>query len=96
MTPWSPFARNLDHVIALLTMEIQAEEAQLSQNEELATRFSELKNIRASELRELHMSNEEEFRLKMEEAHLVIEQLVWLSSLSEKILKAARQLELSK
>lgn len=88
--------RNLDHAIALLTMEIQAEEAQLSHNEELATRFSELKSIRARELREQHVSDEEEFRLKMEEAHLVIEQLVWLSSLSEKILKAARQLELSK
>ena len=88
--------RNLDHAIALLTMEIQAEEAQQSQNEELATRFSELKSIRARELREQHVSDEEEFRLKMEEAHLVIEQLVWLSSLSEKILKAARQLELSK
>ena len=89
-------ARNLNHAIALLTMEIQAEEAQQSQNEELATSFTELKNIRASELREQHMSDEEEFRLKMEEAHLVIEQLVWLSSLSEKILKAARQLQLSK
>ncbi|WP_306354363.1 FUSC family membrane protein [Flavobacterium sp. MFBS3-15] len=86
--------RNLDHAISLLNMEIQAAEAQQAQSEELAMRFTELKNIRARELREEHLTEEEEFRLKMEEAHLVIEQLVWLNSLSEKIVKAARQLEL--
>lgn len=88
--------KNLDHAIALLTMDVQAEEAHLANNEELAMRFTELKNIRARELREVHVTEEEEFRLKMEEAHLVIEQLVWLNSLSEKIVKAVRQLELSK
>jgi uncharacterized membrane protein (TIGR01666 family) len=88
--------RNLNHAIALLNMDMQAQEAQLGNNEELAMRFTELKNIRARELREVHVTEEEEFRLKMEEAHLVIEQLVWLNSLSEKIVKAARQLELMK
>ncbi|WP_317125648.1 FUSC family protein [Flavobacterium cerinum] len=88
--------KNLDHAIALLTMDVQAEEAHLANNEELAMRFTELKNIRARELREVHVTEEEEFRLKMEEAHLVIEQLVWLNSLSEKIVKAVRQLELTK
>lgn len=86
--------KNLDHAIALLNMEVQAEEAHLANNDELAIRFTELKNIRARELREVHITDEEEFRLKMEEAHLVIEQLVWLSGLSEKIVKAARQLQL--
>ncbi|MNK22237.1 Inner membrane protein YccS [compost metagenome] len=86
--------KNLDHAIALLNMDVQAEEAHLANNEELAMRFTELKNIRARELREVHVTEEEEFRLKMEEAHLVIEQLVWLNSLSEKIVKAVRQLEL--
>lgn len=88
--------RNLDQAIAVLSLDMQATEAHLTQNEELATRFSELKNIRARELRELHIDEEEEFKLKMEEAHLVIEQLVWLNSISEKIVKATRQLELSK
>lgn len=92
----STVIRNLDHAISLLSMEIQAGEAQLAENEELAMRFTELKNIRARELREEHLTEEEEFRLKMEEAHLVIEQLVWLNSLSEKIVKAARQLELAR
>lgn len=86
--------KNLNHAIALMTMDVQAEEAHQANNEELAIRFTELKNIRARELREVHITDEEEFRLKMEEAHLVIEQLVWLTSLSEKIVKAARQLEL--
>ena len=86
--------KNLDHAIALLNMGAQAEEAHLANNDELAIRFTELKNIRARELREVHITDEEEFRLKMEEAHLVIEQLVWLSGLSEKIVKAARLLEL--
>lgn len=88
--------KNLDNAIALLTMSVQAEQAQQADNEELAMRFTELKNIRARELREIHVTDEEEFRLKMEEAHLVIEQLVWLNSLSEKIVKAARALELGK
>jgi uncharacterized membrane protein YccC len=86
--------KNLDHAIAILAMESQAQEAQQANNEELALRFTELKNIRARELKEVHITDEEEFRLKMEEAHLVIEQLVWLTGLSEKIVKAARQLEL--
>lgn len=88
--------KNLDNAIALLTMNVQAEQAQQDNNEELAMRFTELKNIRARELREIHVSDEEEFRLKMEEAQLVIEQLVWLNGLSEKIVKASRMLELGK
>jgi len=86
--------KNLDNAIALLAMDTQANEALEANNEELALRFTELKNIRARELKEVHITDEEEFRLKMEEAHLVIEQLVWLTGLSEKIVKAARQLEL--
>jgi uncharacterized membrane protein YccC len=88
--------KNLNNAISLMNMDVQAEEAQQAQNEDLAMRFTELKNIRARELREGHITEEEEFKLKMEEAQLVIEQLVWLNSLSEKIVKAARQLELGK
>ncbi|MXN92921.1 FUSC family protein [Flavobacterium sp. Sd200] len=88
--------KNLDNAIALLTLNVQVQQAQQNNNEDLAMRFTELKNIRARELREIHVTDEEEFRLKMEEAHLVIEQLVWLNSLSEKIVKATRMLELGK
>jgi len=84
--------KNLETAISLLNFDVQADEAQQAQNEELALRFTELKNIRARELRETHLDNEDEFRLKMEEAHLVIEQLIWLHSLSERIIKAVRNM----
>lgn len=87
--------KNLDNAIAMLNLEAQLD-VLTSQNEDVAMRFTELKNIRARELQEIHVTEEEEYRLKMEEAQLVIEQLVWLNSLSEKIVKATRQLELAK
>jgi uncharacterized membrane protein (TIGR01666 family) len=92
----STVIKNLDHAIALLNMDIAADAAQSTNGEDLAMRFTELKNIRARELKEVHVTEEEEFMLKMQEAQLVIEQLVWLNSLSDKIAKAARQLELTK
>lgn len=58
---------------------------------DLEVRFMELKNIRTKEIRE-NSSTEEEFQLKMQEAQLVIEQLIWLSNLSESVLKASRKL----
>jgi uncharacterized membrane protein (TIGR01666 family) len=87
--------RNLDNAMALLNMETRAGEAQEANDQELAMRITELKNIRAAELREIHITDEEEFRLKMEEAQLVIEQLVWLNTISEKILRATKRLELT-
>jgi uncharacterized membrane protein (TIGR01666 family) len=88
--------KNLEHAIALMNLDAQADAAQQDLNEELAMRFTELKNIRAQELKELEITDEQEFRLRMEEAQLVIEQLMWLSSLSERIVKATRKLDLSK
>ncbi|MFP9100607.1 FUSC family membrane protein [Flavobacterium sp. RHBU_24] len=88
--------RNLETAILLLNFDVQADEAQHSKNEDMALRFSELKNIRARELREIHLDNEDEFRLKMEEAHLVIEQLIWMHSLSERIIKAVKNLDAAK
>ena len=58
---------------------------------DLEVRFLELKTIRAKEIRDNSLS-EEEFQLKMQEAQLVIEQLIWLTNLSESILKASRKL----
>lgn len=58
---------------------------------DLEVRFVELKNIRAKEIRE-NSGSEEEFQLKMQEAQLVIEQLIWLTNLSESILKASQKL----
>lgn len=58
---------------------------------DLEVRFIELKNIRSKEIR-ANSATEEEFQLKMQEAQLVIEQLIWLSNLSESILKASQKL----
>ena len=85
--------KNLDKSAALLSMGLQEINESDGQREELAMRFTELKNIRAQELQESHLSNEDEFNLKMQESQLIIEQLVWLNSLSEKIVKATKQLE---
>ncbi|MDD3003833.1 FUSC family membrane protein [Flavobacterium sp.] len=61
------------------------------QTEDLEVRFVELKNIRSKEIRE-NSVNEEDFQTKMQETQLVIEQLIWLTNLSESILKASQKL----
>lgn len=88
--------KNLEHAIALINLDASAELNLDENNRELAMRFTELKNMRARELQEVHLTAEEEFKLRMQEAQLVIEQLVWLNSLSEKIVKAAKQLNVTK
>ena len=55
-------------------------------NQDISLRFNELKNIRAQELIN-NINNEEAIQLKMQEAQLVIEQLMWLINLSESIVK---------
>ncbi|RYZ85685.1 MAG: FUSC family protein, partial [Proteobacteria bacterium] len=84
--------RNLERAITLLNLQDIGDAENASGKEELALRFTELKNIRTRELQEGHLSESEEFRLKMEEAQLVIEQLVNLVGLSENILKAVKKL----
>ncbi len=84
--------KNLNYAITFADLEVTDTLANISNQEELAMRFTELKNIRAKELREIHLQNDDEFLLKMQEAQLVIEQLVWLTNLSESIVKAAKQL----
>jgi uncharacterized membrane protein (TIGR01666 family) len=84
--------RNLNNAVAMLAHE-DAIQAPTKQQEELAARFTELKNIRARELHERYSNDEETLKLKLQEAQLIIEQLVWLTNISEKIVKAARQLE---
>ncbi|MGO4818015.1 FUSC family membrane protein [Flavobacterium sp. W22_SRS_FP1] len=77
--------QNLDNAVLLL----KQDETESKENtvEELAKRFSELKNIRSSELKQGGDIHEEAFQLKMQEAQLVIEQLIWLTNLSENIVK---------
>lgn len=84
--------KNLDNAIVIL----KENNVKLKENlpqEDLALRFTELKNIREKELKEGIPIDEEAFQLKMQEAQLVIEQLIWLTNLSENILKTTKTLK---
>lgn len=84
--------KNLDHAIAFLHSKDGEVLLDTVQKVDLEVRFTELKNIRAKELRN-NTIDEADFQLKMQEAQLVIEQLIWLTNLSESILKATRKLK---
>ena len=84
--------KNLDNAIAILKENDVAIKENLPQKD-LALRFTELKNIREKELKEGIPIDEEAFQLKMQEAQLVIEQLIWLTNLSENILKTTKILK---
>jgi uncharacterized membrane protein YccC len=81
--------KNLEYAVQLLKEgDIEAKEE--SANEELSKRFTELKNIRARELKQGYEINDEAFQIKMQETYLVIEQLIWLTNLSENIAKTTK------
>ena len=60
--------------------------------EDLVLHFTALNDIRERELKEAADINTEDLQLKMQEAQLVLEQLVWLINLSENITKATKVL----
>ena len=84
--------KNLDAAISLLKEENQPNEIDVSIDDSFNNSFIELKNIREKELRQGDAINSQEFKLKMQEAQLVIEQLIWLTNLSENILKTTKNL----
>ncbi|UQD57392.1 FUSC family membrane protein [Flavobacterium sp. K5-23] len=78
--------KNLDDAISILkNRNIKPQEN--NHNTELQKRFTELKNIREKELKSGNPVDEEAFQLKMQEAQLVNEQLIWLTNLSRNIEK---------
>lgn len=83
--------RNLDLAIAALNGQRNTSFLTSDEKERLDLSFSELKNIRAKELKS-HPIENTDFQLKMEEAQLVIDQLIWLINLSESVLKATIKL----
>ncbi|MFL9844331.1 FUSC family protein [Flavobacterium rhizosphaerae] len=85
---------NLQQAVTLISMDVRAEAAVKGQDDEAAQHFNELKNIRAKELETVADENEDEYNLKMEEAHLITEQLAWLNSLSERIAKSVANLKI--
>jgi uncharacterized membrane protein YccC len=83
--------KNLERAIKVLK-EGSVEVSESSDEADLALRFTELRNIRATELKNGTPIDEEAFQLKMQEAQLVIEQLIWLINLSENIFKTTNAL----
>jgi uncharacterized membrane protein (TIGR01666 family) len=79
--------KNLNYAILLLKNENNPKESDFIIDDNLNNSFIELKKIREQELMQGATIESEEFKLKMQEAQLVIEQLVWLTNLSEGILK---------
>jgi len=86
--------KNLDAAIEIVKFG-SSEISAFTQQEDLDIRFTQLKNIRARELKDHASFSEAEFQSKMQEAQLVIEQLIWLTSLSESIIKTATSLNKS-
>lgn len=82
--------KNLDYAIFILKAEEESILLDIEIMEDTNTSFLELKKIREKELMEDMEVNLEDFKLKMQEAQLVIEQLIWLTNLSENILKTAK------
>jgi hypothetical protein len=83
--------RNLEDAIAML----KEEDLELKTNKvttELTNGFIELKKIRIKELQKENTLDDKTFQLKMQEAQLVIEQLTWLTNLSENIMKTTQVL----
>ena len=82
--------KNLDYAILLLKEQNDTLEITPASKENTNRSFSELRKIREKELMQGEDENSESFKLKMQEAQLVIEQLVWLTNLSENILKTTK------
>lgn len=84
--------KNLDHAISILK-ENDSDFKGNTPKEELAMHFTALKSISEKELKEVTLIDKEAFQLKMQEAQLVIEQLIWLINLSENISKTTKILK---
>ncbi len=84
--------KNLDYAISLLKNENKLTETEAPIDDISNNSFIELKKIREKELSKADDINSQEFKLKMQEAQLVIEQLVWLTNLSENIVKTTKVL----
>lgn len=83
--------RNLDLAIETLNGKRENSGLTSDEKERLDLSFIELKKIRSQELKSKHI-DEHDFQLKMEEAQLVIDQLIWMINLSENLLKMVKNL----
>ena len=89
-TVFDKIIKNLDQSILLLQDENI--DTAIEMDDQTNESFNELKKIREKELSEGADTNSESFMNKMREAQLVLEQLIWLTNLSENILKTTKSL----
>ncbi|QBN20219.1 FUSC family protein [Flavobacterium nackdongense] len=87
-TVFDKIIKNLNQSILLLQDENI--EVTFENKEDTNDSFNELKKIREKELSEGADTTSDSFINKMREAQLVIEQLIWLTNLSENILKTTK------
>jgi hypothetical protein len=83
--------QNLDEALLLLNPNYNAEINPISTSEK-AKGFTELMAIRMKELTERSTLDATTNKVQMQEAQLIIEQLIWLINLSENILKNTKLL----
>lgn len=84
--------QNLDAAILMLNNDTIAIQNIELVDDNLKMRFIELNKIREREIKSNSIDDEADFKSKMQEAQLVIEQLIWLTSLSENIFKITKTL----
>ena len=84
--------KNLETAIEVVKSENTEVPWNQNQKEALDIRFTQLRGIRSKELKENPTMDEAEYKSKMQESQLVIEQLIWLTSLSETIIKTCQNL----
>lgn len=83
---------NLSKAVQILNLDKVEEIERTAEIDDLALRFTELKDIRFKELL-ADPSKREEYDDIMQEANLVIEQLIWLNGLSEQIVATTQKLK---
>lgn len=81
---------NLDHSIAVLRNEKIISDT-FFDKEDVTLQFEELKRVNFKRLADDDDLDKETRQAKMQEAQMVIEQLIWMSNLSEKILKITKE-----
>ncbi len=94
------FNRVVDTVIANLAQSVAAlnDERFLvptkNDSDQLATHFTALRNIRAREIQETALEEAATYQQQMQESQLVIEQLVWMTNVSNNILKLSHKIQI--
>jgi uncharacterized membrane protein YccC len=83
---------NLDHSISVLRNEVIIKDT-FFEKEDVTLQFEELKRKHFTRLAEDDDLDKETRQAKMQEAQMVIEQLIWMSNLAEKILKNTTDLK---